>query len=35
MESWSLNEFDVRPGSPEIVASTDDARAIVIDLPGR
>ena len=33
MESWSLNELDVRPGSPEIVASTDDARAIVIDLP--
>lgn len=33
METWSLNDLEVRPGSPEIVASTDDARAIVIDLP--
>jgi quercetin dioxygenase-like cupin family protein len=33
MQIWSLNDLDVRPGNPEIVASTDDARAIVIDLP--
>jgi quercetin dioxygenase-like cupin family protein len=33
MERWSLNDLDTRPGKPEIVASTEDARAIVIDLP--
>ena len=33
MKTWSLNELDTQPRAPEIVASNDDARAIVIDLP--
>lgn len=33
MKTWSLNELDTRPRQPEIIESTADARAIVIDLP--
>ena len=33
MQTWSINELDTQPFKPEIIASTDDARAIVIDLP--
>jgi len=33
MDIWSLNELDAHAGKPEILASTDDARAIVVDLP--
>ena len=34
METWSLNDLEVRPGSPEIVASTDDAHAGSLGLGG-
>lgn len=33
MKSWEIKELEVRPGRPEIVASTADARAIVLALP--
>ena len=33
MRSWALSELSVKPHTPEIIASTDDARAIVLDLP--
>lgn len=33
MKVWKTIELDVRPRKPEILASTEDARAIVIDLP--
>ena len=32
MEVWPLNELDASSGRPEILASTDDARAILIAL---
>ena len=32
MQTWSLIELDTQPGKPEIVASTDDLRAVVINL---
>lgn len=32
MQVWSLNDLDARSGRPEILASTDDARAILVDL---
>ncbi|MEZ5155736.1 MAG: cupin domain-containing protein [Solirubrobacterales bacterium] len=35
MDVWCLNERELRQGKPEVLISTDDARAIVIDLkPG-
>jgi quercetin dioxygenase-like cupin family protein len=33
MRSWSLNEIDVHPQAPEVLVSTDEGRAIAIDLP--
>ena len=32
MEVWPLNDLDARSGKPEILASTDDARAILVAL---
>ena len=33
MRSWSVGEMDVAAGQPEIISSSDDTRAIVINLP--
>lgn len=33
MKSWLLNEIDVVPHLPEIIASDDDARVVLIELP--
>lgn len=33
MNSWDLRSLDLRPHSPEILSSTDDARAIVLEIP--
>lgn len=33
LRSWLLNELDVPPRAPEVLASTDEGRAIVIELP--
>lgn len=32
MESWDLNALDLKPRLPEILSTSDDARAIVLDL---
>lgn len=32
MQVWSLNDLDARSGKPEILASTNDARAILVAL---
>lgn len=34
MKSWQLNTFDLKPRLPEILSSSDAARAIVLDLAG-
>lgn len=33
MESWDLKSVDVEPHQPRILASTDDARTILLHLP--
>lgn len=33
MRSWDIGKLDLRPHSPKILSSTDDARAIVIEIP--
>ncbi len=33
MESWDIRSLDLRPHSPEILASTDDARAVILEIP--
>lgn len=33
MKHWKIRELDPKPGSPRILSSTEDARAITIDLP--
>jgi quercetin dioxygenase-like cupin family protein len=33
MKIWRTTQLDVRPRKPEILASMEDARAILIDLP--
>ncbi len=33
MKSWDLTKLDLRPHAPEILSSTDDARAIAIEIP--
>ena len=33
MRSWDLKELPLRPHSPEILASSDDARAVVLEIP--
>jgi redox-sensitive bicupin YhaK (pirin superfamily) len=32
MKSWQALELDLKPRLPEILSSTDDARAVVLDL---
>lgn len=32
MKSWDVGKLDLKPRLPEILSSTDDARAIVLDL---
>ncbi len=33
MNSWDIRGLDLRPHSPEILSTTDDARAIVLEIP--
>jgi quercetin dioxygenase-like cupin family protein len=33
MDTWDLKHLDWRPHHPEILSSTDEGRAIVLDLP--
>ena len=33
MKSWDISKLDLRPHAPEILSSTDDARAIVLEIP--
>ena len=33
MNSWTITDLDLRPHSPEILASTDEARAIALMIP--
>ena len=33
MKSWDLRAVDLRPHSPEILSSSDDARAVVLEIP--
>jgi quercetin dioxygenase-like cupin family protein len=33
MKSWDLRAIDLRPHSPEILSSSDDARAVVLEIP--
>lgn len=33
MESWDIASIDVQPHSPEVLASDDEGRVIVINLP--
>jgi len=33
MNSWTITELELRAHSPEILASTDEARAIVLLIP--
>jgi quercetin dioxygenase-like cupin family protein len=33
MRSWDLSDLPVEPHTPRIIASADDARAIVLNLP--
>jgi redox-sensitive bicupin YhaK (pirin superfamily) len=33
VESWNLNELDVRPHNPQVLDSEAEGRAIVINLP--
>jgi len=33
MDSWDIGKLDLRPHSPEILSSTEDARAIVLEIP--
>jgi quercetin dioxygenase-like cupin family protein len=32
MQTWDLNSLDVKPQEPEVLVSTDEGRAIVIQL---
>jgi quercetin dioxygenase-like cupin family protein len=34
MNSWTITDLELEPHSPEILASTDDVRAIALMLPG-
>ena len=34
MQSWDLNEIDVKAHNPEVLVSTEEGRAIAIHLPG-
>ena len=33
MKSWDLRAVDLRPHSPEILSSSDDARAVILEIP--
>lgn len=33
MKSWNLRTVDLRPHSPEILSSSEDARAVVLEIP--
>ncbi len=33
MNSWTITNLDLRPHAPEILASTDDARAVALMIP--
>ena len=33
MRSWDLKGLQLRPHSPEILASSDEARAVVLEIP--
>lgn len=33
MKTWELGSLDLRPHAPQILSSTDDARAIAIEIP--
>jgi quercetin dioxygenase-like cupin family protein len=33
MKSWDLRTVDLRPHSPEILSSSDEGRAVVIEIP--
>ncbi len=33
MRSWDLRAVDLRPHAPEILSSTDEARAVVLEIP--
>jgi quercetin dioxygenase-like cupin family protein len=33
MESWDISSLDVEPRNPEVIASNDEGRVIVINLP--
>lgn len=33
MQNWDLNDVEAEQGQPQILASADDARTIVLDLP--
>ncbi len=33
MQTWDLSSLDVQPHEPEVLVSTDEGRAIVIQLP--
>ena len=33
MRSWDLKAVDLRPHAPEILSSTDDARAVALEIP--
>jgi hypothetical protein len=35
VQSWDLKALDLKPRLPEILSSSDDARAIVLDLAAR
>ena len=33
MNSWDVNDLDLQPHAPQILSSTDDARAIALAIP--
>ena len=33
MKNWDVNKLELQPHSPKILSSTDDARAIVLEIP--
>jgi quercetin dioxygenase-like cupin family protein len=33
MQSWNVNDLDLQPHAPQILTSTEDARAIVLAVP--
>ncbi|MFL5860744.1 MAG: hypothetical protein ACJ780_08200 [Solirubrobacteraceae bacterium] len=35
MNSWTITNLDLKPHSPEILPSTDEARAIAVMIPAR